>query len=168
MQTRSLLVALALAPIVLAGCGSTQPAASSSSASIAPAATTSSSTSTTSTTSTTTSTSAPDGETVKVCRSMDNELGRNGLGDLLSEFAKTKSLLPISFATPLEKYSPVSAGAAVPAVGSAVNDFNDAVESMNGSMFTQWSQDQVTDLLTAYVNLVSGCLDVHVDLPWYL
>lgn len=155
MKPRFLLAALL---VLLAACGT--PPVVDPQGTIGQGVTSSALSTTTSTTSTT------DADSVKVCRSLVNELDRNGLGDLFKDFVKTKAMTPIAFATPLEKYVPVSAGAADPAVGSPLNDFNEAIGHLNATLFTKWSQDQVSALLLAYANLYKGCGDVSVELPW--
>ncbi len=145
---RSMLAVVGL--LLLAGCGSTAPTDPAA----APSAQSASSSE-----ATPTATPTMDADTVRTCRAAANELGRNDVGKLILGAKASGELLPVAFATPLEKYRPIDAGSADPKVGAAVNNLNAAIADLNGTLFPDWTAKQVTKLLDAYVALDSWCLD---------
>ncbi len=152
-------IALAFAALCVVGCGSGATAnETTTTTSASPAAVSSpQSTAITSTSSTTKVTPTLDQPTVEVCRAAANELDRNDLGRDLKAAIAADSLSPIAFATKTEKYRAIDAGAAVPAVGTAVNDFNDLTLELGDTLFVDWKQDKVQDWTAAYKKLVTAC-----------
>ncbi len=145
---------LAVAALVCAGCAATTPAVTNPTTSAAAASSSISAT-----------TTPVDAATVSVCRAAVNELGRNDLGHLISQILVDGNFKPIALATPFQQFKPITAGAAEPKVGAAVNDLNDSIGRVAPVQFPDYTAALIEPVTAAYTDLTTWCTVVGVSLP---